>query len=136
MGVIVVFWTLWKTRNTTIFDHIYPSDPIMVVYKLSHWIKLWSGLQKKENNWRYRDQDGRKLTLDNFYGLLLWPCCSLRFAIIDRLLIYSLISVFLYYYCLFPLHSFSFMFLYFVIFLASFFSILVNNYLVHLNSPL
>ena len=60
----------------------------MVVYKLSHWITLWFGLQIKEKNWRYRDQDGRKLTLDNFYGLLLWSCCSLRwFAIIAGLLI-------------------------------------------------
>jgi hypothetical protein len=46
VGVSVVIWALWKTRNATCFRNVFPYDPTSVITRDSHWLMFWSGLQK------------------------------------------------------------------------------------------
>lgn len=55
VGVMAVFWTIWKARNVGTFCHIYPSDPTMSVFRLIHWITYWAGLQIKEKRQELQD---------------------------------------------------------------------------------
>ena len=42
VGVAAVFWAIWRARNARVFYHVYPHDPIVVMYSISNWIEKWS----------------------------------------------------------------------------------------------
>ena len=46
VGVAAVFWAIWRARNAAVFYHVYPHDPIVVMYSISNWIEKWSIMQK------------------------------------------------------------------------------------------
>lgn len=51
-GVAVVFWTIWKIRNSTIFDNAKITDPCVLVNMIARWLNGWIVLQKKQENQR------------------------------------------------------------------------------------
>lgn len=46
VGVAVMIWTVWNTRNGVVFDKVYPSSPVNMVSKISYWTTYWGCLQK------------------------------------------------------------------------------------------
>lgn len=46
-GVSMVFWTIWKIRNSTIFDNAKVSDPCVPINMITRWLNDWIILQKK-----------------------------------------------------------------------------------------
>ncbi|PNT63270.1 hypothetical protein BRADI_4g13592v3 [Brachypodium distachyon] len=46
VGIVILCWTIRKTRNETCFQGNYPKDPAYIVFLLCHWLKYWAGLQK------------------------------------------------------------------------------------------
>ena len=45
-GIVTVVWSIWKTRNTAVFEHVYPYDPTFVMFKVVRFINDCAGLQR------------------------------------------------------------------------------------------
>ena len=56
VGVGVIFWGIWKTRNTACFQNKWPAEHVSVIYNICHWIQTWSSMN-------VRPDTKRKLTL-------------------------------------------------------------------------
>ena len=48
-GVATLMWSIWKARNLACFQHIWPADPSVVMFRMSHWINEWSFLQVRKD---------------------------------------------------------------------------------------
>jgi hypothetical protein len=48
VGVCVVIWTMWNTRNDFIFNKLKKSSFLQVIPMVTHWIRMWSYLQQDE----------------------------------------------------------------------------------------
>jgi hypothetical protein len=46
VGISAVVWTLWNTRNAVCFEHVYPSNPVVVLHKVAGLINKWTRLQR------------------------------------------------------------------------------------------
>ena len=49
MGVAAVLWGIWKARNLACFNHKWPVDPSVVMFRVAYWITDWSVLQVSED---------------------------------------------------------------------------------------
>jgi hypothetical protein len=45
VGVCIVLWALWKTRNDFVFNKLKVPSLLQVILMVSHWIRTWSYLQ-------------------------------------------------------------------------------------------
>jgi hypothetical protein len=55
VGVDVVLWGIWKTRNLACFEHEWPSNPIEVLQRICYWINWLANLQVMGGkSWSYR----------------------------------------------------------------------------------
>lgn len=50
VGIAAITWTIRKFRNKACFENKLPSDTIVVVLLVCHWLKIWAILQKKEDD--------------------------------------------------------------------------------------
>jgi hypothetical protein len=48
VGVCVVIWTMWNTRNDLIFNKRKSTSFLQVIPMVAHWIRTWSYLQQEE----------------------------------------------------------------------------------------
>jgi hypothetical protein len=49
VGIAVVIWSIWKTRNLACFEKKWPDEPYVVILKICYYINCWSLLQVKED---------------------------------------------------------------------------------------
>jgi hypothetical protein len=49
VGIVVVIWSIWKTRNSACFEKKWPDEPCAVIFKIFYYINCWSSLQVKED---------------------------------------------------------------------------------------
>jgi hypothetical protein len=50
-GVAALIWTLWKARNSAVFDKFIPVDPCSIVCRISYWTQQL-GRSGSERIWR------------------------------------------------------------------------------------
>ena len=62
VGVVAMFWGIWKTRNLACFEKKWPSEPIEVVHRICYWIDWWANLQAAEDGKLELQQGARMLT--------------------------------------------------------------------------
>jgi hypothetical protein len=48
VGVCVIIWTMWNTRNYFIFNKLKIKSFLQVIPMVTHWIRTWSYLQQEE----------------------------------------------------------------------------------------
>ena len=46
LGVVAIFWAIWKTRNRSCFQRVRPKDPTNVVLYMCNFLHVWAKLQK------------------------------------------------------------------------------------------
>ena len=49
VGIAALIWSIWKARNLACFQHVWPNDPSVLMFRMSHWINDGSCLQVKED---------------------------------------------------------------------------------------
>ena len=42
VGVAALIWSIWKARNLACFQRVWPTDPSVLMFRMSHWINDWS----------------------------------------------------------------------------------------------
>ena len=47
-GVSVVCWSIWLSRNDSVFDKLNTQSCLQLFFKATHWIRFWTLLQKQE----------------------------------------------------------------------------------------
>ena len=48
IGVSALFWAIWKSRNTIVFERKRINDPLQIIKLMVRWLLDWSILQTKE----------------------------------------------------------------------------------------
>jgi hypothetical protein len=48
VGVCVVIWAIWNTRNDWVFNKRRKNSFLQVIPVVSHWIRMWSFIQQEE----------------------------------------------------------------------------------------
>lgn len=46
VGLVDIFWRIWKMCNSACFRHQWPAEPVLVIHNICCWINLWGKLQK------------------------------------------------------------------------------------------
>jgi hypothetical protein len=48
IGVSVLCWAIWISRNDLVFNKVHMLTYMQVLFRGTHWLRLWAQLQKSE----------------------------------------------------------------------------------------
>jgi hypothetical protein len=48
-GVSALCWAIWISRNNLVFDNAHMMTYLQVLFRGTHWLRLWSRLQRSED---------------------------------------------------------------------------------------